>query len=73
MNNSCATSSDWDIKPMPEDVSVIDCSIQYLDAEMKQIEKGIIPEEMEEKWFIYFEDDKLYFHRSWSEKSIYSQ
>ena len=26
---------------------------------------------MEDKWFIYFENDKLYFHRSWTGSCIY--
>ena len=34
--------------------------------EFELIKKGIIPEEMEEKWFIYFNDGHLYMHRSWT-------
>lgn len=32
---------------------------------------GLIPEQMEEKWFIYWQDNKLYFHRSWVGYCIY--
>jgi hypothetical protein len=28
--------------------------------------KGLIPRAMEDKWYIYFENDCLYFHRSWT-------
>ena len=41
------------------------------EEEFEHIKRGIVPEEMEEKWFIYFEDDKLYFHRSWSGSLIF--
>lgn len=40
---------------------------------MNLIKKGIIPEEMEQKWFMYYDptDDKLYMHRSWTGYLIY--
>ncbi len=34
--------------------------------ETTRLELGIIPEEMEHKWFIYFDEPYLYLHRSWS-------
>ena len=33
---------------------------------MDQIRAGHIPEMMEDKWFIYWQDDRLFFHRSWT-------
>ena len=38
---------------------------------MQQIRAGLIPEEMEDKWFIYWQDDTLFFHRSWTGFCIY--
>jgi hypothetical protein len=35
------------------------------------IKKGLKPKEMEDKWFIYFENEWLYFHRSWTGYGIY--
>jgi len=32
---------------------------------------GLVPEEIEDKWFIYWEDDTLFFHRSWTGNCIY--
>ena len=32
---------------------------------------GYRPREMQDKWFIYFENDVLYFHRSWTGFCIY--
>lgn len=34
--------------------------------EYARLSLGLIPEEMEDKWFIYLEDNKLYCHRSWT-------
>jgi hypothetical protein len=36
-----------------------------------KIKEGLIPEAMEDKWFIYFENDWLYFHRSWTGNGIF--
>ena len=33
---------------------------------------GVIPEQMEDKWFIYHEDGWLRFHRSWTGAFIYA-
>ena len=33
--------------------------------------KGLVPVEMEGKWFIYYEDGWLYLHRSWTVALIY--
>ena len=44
----------------------IDFSIKFTDEQFEKITNGLIPEEMEDKWFIFFEDDWLYFHRSWT-------
>ena len=66
-----AKSSDWTIKPMPANTSSVKCSLQYTDAQMVHIKQGIIPEEMEDKWFIYFKKSKLYIYRSWSGICLY--
>jgi len=38
---------------------------------MRQIREGLLPQQMEDKWFIYWQDDALYFHRSWTGFCIY--
>ncbi|MFQ5430684.1 MAG: hypothetical protein ACE5E1_10275, partial [Phycisphaerae bacterium] len=40
--------------------------------ETKRIRKGLIPKQMEDKWFIYWKDDVLFFHRSWTGFCIYA-
>ncbi|PYS78818.1 MAG: hypothetical protein DMF70_14155 [Acidobacteria bacterium] len=32
---------------------------------------GVTPREMEDKWFIFLEDDWVFFHRSWTGICIY--
>jgi hypothetical protein len=38
---------------------------------MRRIRRGVVPEEMEDKWFVYWQDDSLFFHRSWTGFCIY--
>lgn len=39
--------------------------------ELYRLEVGYIPGAMEDKWFIYFENGWLRFHRSWTGTCIY--
>ena len=32
---------------------------------------GLVPGQMEDKWFVYWQDDALYFHRSWTGFCVY--
>jgi hypothetical protein len=43
----------------------------FSDDEMTQIRLGIVPRSMDEKWFIFFEQPFLFFHRSWTGRLIY--
>lgn len=43
----------------------------FTDHEYERILLGVVPEQMEDKWFIFVEDDTLYAHRSWTGYCIY--
>jgi len=38
---------------------------------MERIRRGYIPSIMEEKWFIFMEEDRLFAHRSWTGLGVY--
>ena len=38
---------------------------------MESIRRGVVPQQMEDKWFIYWQHDTLFFHRSWTGNCIY--
>lgn len=65
-----ATRKSWKIEPIT-DPKRISISLQFTKNQFSKIQKGLIPHEMEEKWFMFFEDDWLYFHRSWTGKGIF--
>lgn len=56
---------------MPETRAELSFSDSYSSADFERIKCGLIPEEMEDKWFVFFEEPWLYFHRSWTGAGIY--
>lgn len=61
-----AVSTDWDIEPMPRKTKKFVLQREFSDEEMEILKIGHIPQEMEDKWFWYFENGRLYAHRSWT-------
>lgn len=65
-----ANPDSWQRKPF-----VTGVPLQYhtsLSAQQFQLARlGVIPEVMEDKWFIYYEEPYLYFHRSWTGQPVY--
>ena len=49
----------------------IDIDLHFTNKQFLKLTQGLVPQEMEDKWFIYFENDWLYFHRSWTGSAIY--
>ena len=43
----------------------------WTSEEMERIRLGYIPHIMEEKWFIFMEEDRLFAHRSWTGLGVY--
>ncbi|MEO1764928.1 MAG: hypothetical protein AAFR83_23925, partial [Cyanobacteria bacterium J06629_18] len=66
MNPKIATPRDWKIKPMSELKIQLRVEEVFTREEYKYLSWGLIPVSMDDKWFIYLEDDWLYFHRSWT-------
>ena len=66
-----AEKTDWKNFPMSEQTEYFTIDINYDEQQLETIKKGLIPEVMEDKWFIYFEDNKLYCHRSWTGYCIF--
>lgn len=58
-------------EPLPAKHTTIALDRTFSPREMERIRAGHIPEFMEDKWFIYWQDDTLFFHRSWTGYCIY--
>ena len=67
-----ATRNDWErLKPLPRLRKQIPFREIYSEKEYRLIRHGLIPHVMEDKWFIFLKDDRLYLHRSWTGYCIY--
>lgn len=63
---SAATRADWKTQAMPDATVTREVERRYSAAEAEAIRFGSLPWQMEDKWFIFYEDGKLFFHRSWT-------
>jgi hypothetical protein len=66
-----AMKSDWRVLPLPEKHTIIFLDRVFTAQEMDHVVQGFLPEEMEDKWFICWEGDQLFFYRSWTGFCIY--
>jgi hypothetical protein len=71
MNGKRATRNSWKTTVMPELKAQIPFERIFSIGEYQRLSWGLIPEEMEDKWFIFLEDHWLYLHRSWTGICIY--
>lgn len=65
-----ADPASWQRKPFTNGVPVPYASA-FTPEEFERIKGGLVPGEMEDKWFIYYEKPFLFFHRSWTGEPVY--
>jgi hypothetical protein len=63
--------SDWKTLPCPTLRERLDLELLLTETDAEKVMMGHRPRGMDDKWFIYFEDGWLYFHRSWTGSAIY--
>jgi hypothetical protein len=66
------TRADWKTLDLPEAVSRFDLDLVLDSDELGRVSMGHLPEDMDDKWFIYREGGRLLFHRSWTGSCVYS-
>lgn len=66
-----AKRSDWKTVEMPERREPFPLEMDLTPEELDRLRRGHTPEEMEDKWFLFFEDGVFYACRSWTGYCIY--
>jgi ADP-ribosyl-[dinitrogen reductase] hydrolase len=66
-----AQPTDWKTEPMPGETDRLDFQRIFSSEEFQRMKTGLVPIEMEDKWFIYYENDTLNIHRSWTGFHMY--
>lgn len=56
---------------MPEACDEFVFRRSFTPEQMERLRMGNVPEEMEDKWFWYYEDNRLHIHRSWTGYCIF--
>lgn len=63
--------TDWAACPMPEKCAHFLLKRHFTKEQLDILRQGHIPEEMEDKWFWYMEENTLFCHRSWTGYCIF--
>jgi ribA/ribD-fused uncharacterized protein len=61
-----ARRADWQILPMPAQTAIVDYTAEFSAEEYQLLSQGLIPESMDDRWFIFCEQNMLFLHRSWT-------
>lgn len=67
-----ARRSSWKTEAMPEARARLEVPARFTPGERLHLRLGRLPREMEDKWFVFVEDDWIYLHRSWTGYCIYA-
>ncbi|WP_199485647.1 hypothetical protein [Absiella sp. AM29-15] len=62
---------DWKTLEIPTQFETFFLERTLTKKDLAYIKEGHRPEEMEDKWFMYCENNKLFIHRSWTGYCIY--
>ncbi len=65
-----ATRDSWQALA-PRSMARIPYCATFSEQECEGIRRGLIPVEMEDRWFIFWEGDSLFVHRSWTGFCVY--
>ena len=68
---SPATRASWKTEPMPAARARLPYARAFDASEHERLLRGIVPAQMEDKWFVFYEAPWLWFHRSWTGVAIY--
>lgn len=68
------TKKDWKVSQelTIENSGKEKCHLQLSQEEKEWLEYGFIPLQMEDKWFVYMENDEIHFLRSWTGIEFFS-
>jgi len=64
------SSASWKCEPFREGIPIKYQAV-FSSEEFSRLKTGLVPQTMEDKWFIYYEEPHIFFHRSWTGKPVY--
>ena len=67
-----ATRTSFRTESPPEQRKSLDLFEIYSPGEMARIQQGFVPRDMDDRWFIFFEDHWLNIYRSWTGFQVFA-
>lgn len=67
-----ATRESWRIKPFPAQREALPLDGRFEGEEVRRLLHGLVPQDVEDKWFVFYEDGWLYLHRAITGSCIYA-
>jgi len=67
----CVTREELDLKPVPKEIVRLHYFRRFTKTEFRKLSYGLCPADKDEKWFIFLENNRLYFYRRRSGECIY--
>jgi hypothetical protein len=66
-----ATRGSWKNSPLSSLRAQLQLDRTFSQAEFEALRAGHVPFDMDDKWFVFMEDERLHLHRSWTGNCIY--
>lgn len=66
-----ATRESWKTLPQPTEKEHFALTLSISEDALERMMHGVIPEDMSDRWFVFFESGWLYFHRSWTGSCVF--
>lgn len=67
-----ATRSAWKNEPLPEPRAALPYERTFAAGEYERVKRGLVPEKVDDKWFVFFEAPWVFFHRRFTGFCIYA-
>lgn len=71
MHQRPAQRSDWKCQPMPKQHTQFTLERTFADDELASLRLGLVPRDMDDRWFVFQEENCVYLHRSWTGDCIF--
>ena len=70
MTQLAASRSSWEQEPFTAGVEIPYKAV-FSEEQFARLKLGLVPKQMEDKWFIFYEEPHLFLHRSWTGQPVY--
>ena len=55
--------NDWKTEAMPNETESFYSGRVLMSQEYEKLQEGMKPKSMDDKWFVYFHEENIYFHQ----------